>query len=216
MLPDQSWNWHTHKRIILHFHNCAGVAWTIIPYTFRVENDYFLFKSWNLFIMMCSIPSVILACLLMRLPESPKFLHGQGKHDETIDCLKFVHRWNNRADVKFPVSRSARNTVMQMRCHVYYNRISYTTDCPLNFMSGARPRPCFLQVTSLILADSTDKPTSCSFVGGLYKSTVGLFTSEFQVIAIVTCLVHFCATTRYATRVHARTDEPWVAVKCVP
>lgn len=132
MIPDQSWNWHKHKRIILHFHNCAGVAWTIIPYTFRVENDYFLFKSWNLFIMMCSIPSVILACLLMRLPESPKFLHGQGKHDETIDCLKFVHRWNNRSDVKFPVSRSARNTVMQMRCHVYYNRISYTTDCPLN------------------------------------------------------------------------------------
>lgn len=88
----------------------SGVAWTIIPYTFRIENDYFLFKSWNLFIIMCSFPSIILAYLLMRLPESPKFLLSQGKHDETIDCLKFVHRWNNKTDVKFPVSRSHRYT----------------------------------------------------------------------------------------------------------
>lgn len=85
----------------------SGVAWIIIPYTFRIENDYFLFRSWNLFVIVCSFPSIIVACLLLKLPESPKFLLSQGKHNETIDCLKFVYRWNNNdSDDKFPVSLS--------------------------------------------------------------------------------------------------------------
>lgn len=53
---------------------------------------------------MCSLPSIILACLLMKLPESPKFLLSQGKYDETLDCLKFVYRWNYKTDTGFPVS----------------------------------------------------------------------------------------------------------------
>lgn len=82
----------------------SGVARIIIPLTFKIENEYFLFKSWNLFVIICSLPSIILAYLLMKLPESPKFLLTQGKHDETLDCLRFVYRWNNKSDDKFPVS----------------------------------------------------------------------------------------------------------------
>lgn len=64
-----------------------------------------MFKSWNLFVIMCSLPSITLAFLLMKLPETPKFLLAQGKHTETINCLKFVHRWNSKsAGDKFPVS----------------------------------------------------------------------------------------------------------------
>lgn len=83
----------------------SGVAWIIIPQTFKIENEYFLFRSWNLFVIICSFPSIIFACLLMQLPESPKFLLAQGKHRETIDCLKFVYRWNNKSCNKFPVSQ---------------------------------------------------------------------------------------------------------------
>lgn len=39
----------------------------------------------------------------MKLPESPKFLLTQGKHEETLDCLKFIYKWNNKTDAKFPV-----------------------------------------------------------------------------------------------------------------
>lgn len=80
------------------------MAWIIIPQTFRIESKYFLFKSWNLFIILCALPSIILACLLTKFPESPKFLLAQGKHDEIIDCLKFVYRLNNKSDDKFPAS----------------------------------------------------------------------------------------------------------------
>jgi len=82
----------------------SGVAWIIIPQTFKIENGYFLFKSWNLFIIICSFPSIILAFLLMKMPESPKFLLAQGKHDETLDCMKFIYKWNNKSYDKFPVS----------------------------------------------------------------------------------------------------------------
>lgn len=54
--------------------------------------------------MMCSLPSLIVACLLIKLPESPTFLLSQGKHDKTLDCLKFVYRWNNKSYDEFPVS----------------------------------------------------------------------------------------------------------------
>lgn len=47
---------------------------------------------------------MVLACLLMKLPESPKFLLSKGRYNETMDCLKFVYRWNNTSDEKFPVS----------------------------------------------------------------------------------------------------------------
>ncbi|VVC44488.1 Hypothetical protein CINCED_3A025275 [Cinara cedri] len=130
-----------------------GVAWVVIPHTFQIKNDYFLFKSWNLFIIMCSLPSIILACLVMMLPESPKFLIAQGKHDETLDCLKFVYRWNNKKDTEFPV-------------------------------------------TSVIIPDFIDKQNNNFFIG-LFNSAIELFTSKFKNIAIITSIIHFCATTSY-------------------
>lgn len=89
---------------LLHYLCVSGVAWVIIPLTFKIENEYFLFKSWNLFVIICSLPSIILTCLLTKLPESPKFLLTQGKHDEALDCLRFIYRLNNKSDEKFPVS----------------------------------------------------------------------------------------------------------------
>uniref|UniRef100_A0A2H8TZE7 Synaptic vesicle glycoprotein 2B n=1 Tax=Melanaphis sacchari TaxID=742174 RepID=A0A2H8TZE7_9HEMI len=80
------------------------IAWLVIPLTFRIEYGFFLFRSWNLFIIICALPSLIFSCFLAKLPESPKFLLAKGKHDETIDCLKFVYRWNNKTDDNFPVT----------------------------------------------------------------------------------------------------------------
>ncbi|CAH1708574.1 synaptic vesicle glycoprotein 2B-like isoform X2 [Aphis gossypii] len=129
------------------------VAWLIIPQTFRIEYGFFLFRSWNLFVIICAFPSLILAYLLVRLPESPKFLLAKGKHDETIDCLKFVYKWNNKTKDNFPV-------------------------------------------TSLILPDCINEQSN-SFLNGLYESTVGLFTSKFKFIAIITCIIQYGATTSY-------------------
>ncbi|XP_025413829.1 synaptic vesicle glycoprotein 2A-like isoform X2 [Sipha flava] len=80
------------------------MAWIIMLYPFRIENEYFLFKTWNMLVIICSLPSMLLAFLLTRMPESPKFLLAKGKHDEAIDCLRTMYRWNNKSDDKFPVT----------------------------------------------------------------------------------------------------------------
>lgn len=82
----------------------------MIPLSFRYENEYILFKSWNLFVIVCALPSIIIATLLIKMPESPKFLLNKGKHDETIECLKVVYSWNNNKGLgEFPVSNKILN-----------------------------------------------------------------------------------------------------------
>ncbi|XP_025423753.1 synaptic vesicle glycoprotein 2C-like isoform X2 [Sipha flava] len=129
------------------------LAWLVMPQTFRIEYGFFLFRSWNLFTIISALPSLILAFLLMKLPESPKFLLAKGKYNETIECLKFVHRWNNNTDVKFPV-------------------------------------------TSIVAPDYVQELNK-GFLVGLYESTIGLFTSKFKYVAIITCIIQFCSTTSY-------------------
>lgn len=139
----------------------------------------------------------------MRLPESPKFLLAKGRYNETIDCLKFVYRWNNKSDEKFPVSLTFYSCLIHHELHSGHDR-GDTKE--LSRMMFARfffffclcfcfPRPMPLQVTSVILPDYVNRPCR-GFFGGLYESTVGLFTSTFRVAAIITCVIQFCATTR--------------------
>ncbi|KAE9527698.1 hypothetical protein AGLY_012771 [Aphis glycines] len=81
--------------------------------------------SWNLFAIICALPSLIFSCLLAKLPESPKFLLAKGKHDETIDCLKFVYRWNNKTDDDFPASSSIVVTSLTLPDQIYEKNNSF-------------------------------------------------------------------------------------------
>lgn len=104
----------------------AGIAWLIIPHEFRIEYGFFLFRSWNLFTIVCALPSLISACLLLKLPETPKFLLAKGRHDETVACLKYIYRWNNNnTDDKFAVSF---NFLILLR---YALRFRHTTSSPI-------------------------------------------------------------------------------------
>ncbi|XP_050540645.1 synaptic vesicle glycoprotein 2B-like isoform X2 [Daktulosphaira vitifoliae] len=70
------------------------IAWLVIPMTFSIKNDYIYFSSWNLFIIICSCPNIILSYVLYKLPESPKFLLSKGKVDEIVQCLETICKWN--------------------------------------------------------------------------------------------------------------------------
>lgn len=86
---------------------------------------------------------------MTKLPESPMFLLVQGKHDETIDCLKTVYRWNNKSDDKFPVSMpiclvqylhiyiSANNYYKTNVQRYLHNRISRSYRCFIGDLSTA-------------------------------------------------------------------------------
>lgn len=83
----------------------AGLAWLIIPSNIGFHTASFTFNSWRIFLMVCSVPSFIVAGLLLYLPESPKFLLSQGKMEEALAIFRgiFVTNTGKSADL-YPVT----------------------------------------------------------------------------------------------------------------
>ncbi|XP_046478654.1 synaptic vesicle glycoprotein 2C isoform X2 [Neodiprion pinetum] len=67
-----------------------GLAWAIIPMTFELRINGLQFNSWRLFVALVGIPTVISSILLIRFPESPKFLVSQGKSKEALKILRGI------------------------------------------------------------------------------------------------------------------------------
>lgn len=74
----------------------AGLAWLIIPTNIGIVNTYFKYNSWRIFLVVCSIPSFIVACLLFYLPESPKFLLSKGKNDRALAIFRGIFVTNTK------------------------------------------------------------------------------------------------------------------------
>lgn len=72
----------------------AGLAWVVIPTDIGVESEAFTYNSWRIFLLVCALPSFLVAALLFMLPESPKFLLSQGRHDEALEIFKGIYRSN--------------------------------------------------------------------------------------------------------------------------
>lgn len=72
----------------------AGLAWLIIPANIGFTTAAFTFNSWRIFLMVCSIPSFIVAGLLLYLPESPKFLLSQGKMEDALAIFRGIYVTN--------------------------------------------------------------------------------------------------------------------------
>ncbi|KAL0968060.1 hypothetical protein UPYG_G00261790 [Umbra pygmaea] len=74
-------------------------AWGIIPrygWGFSMGTE-FQFHSWRVFVLVCALPAITSLVGLMFMPESPRFLLENAKHDEAWMILKNVHDTNWRA-----------------------------------------------------------------------------------------------------------------------
>lgn len=73
------------------------IAWAIIneDWQFQVPILDITYKPWRLFLILCSLPELIAALVVLFLPESPKFVLGQGDKDRAYQILQKIHRWNN-------------------------------------------------------------------------------------------------------------------------
>lgn len=52
------------------------------------------YKPWRLFFIACSFPGLIAFCMLIFLPESPKFVLGEGDEFGAYKILQEIHRMN--------------------------------------------------------------------------------------------------------------------------
>ena len=54
-------------------------------------------SNWRLFVVICTIPCYVsLAMGYFLVPESPRWLYSQGRHDEAIGILRVAAKTNNR------------------------------------------------------------------------------------------------------------------------
>lgn len=72
------------------------LAWLIINQDWAFDVPFIVtYKPWRLFLAMCSLPELLSFLIITFLPESPKFVLGQGKPDAAYEILQKMHRMNN-------------------------------------------------------------------------------------------------------------------------
>lgn len=64
-------------------------------WSFQISFIDLTYKPWRLFFIVCGLPSLLSAVALLYLPESPKFVLGQGNKVAAYEVLKKMNRWNN-------------------------------------------------------------------------------------------------------------------------
>lgn len=79
------------------------IAWSVInqEWQFVVPLIDITYKPWRLFIVVCSLPGFFAFLILTFLPESPKFVLGQGKQAAAYRILQTMNRVNNGKKATF-------------------------------------------------------------------------------------------------------------------
>lgn len=74
-----------------------GIAWLVINQDWSLPIPFFdyVYKPWRLYIVVCAMPSLLCSLAFLFLPESPKFVLGQGNQAEAIKILEQINRWNS-------------------------------------------------------------------------------------------------------------------------
>ncbi|XP_068245764.1 synaptic vesicle glycoprotein 2B-like isoform X2 [Palaemon carinicauda] len=84
----------------------AAMALAIIPHNIGIVNPTFSYNSWRIFLTLCAIPSLLIALIMLWLPESPMFLLNKGKHKEAMEILQNIYSLNNgKSSKNFPITK---------------------------------------------------------------------------------------------------------------
>ncbi|KAK6641926.1 hypothetical protein RUM44_013646 [Polyplax serrata] len=82
--------YHPHPLLLM----STVIAWLVIPLDINYETEYFVFRSWNLFVALCSLPSIFLGVWLCIFPESPKYLIEGEMFDEALNVFREMYSLN--------------------------------------------------------------------------------------------------------------------------
>lgn len=93
----------------------AGLAWLVIPRTWvYLSLGTLEFKSWRLFVVLCSVPSITSALIFkLFMPESPKFLMEADREKEAIHVFRLMFKMNMKGKEKTPPEFGLRTSSTQ-------------------------------------------------------------------------------------------------------
>ncbi|XP_075145758.1 uncharacterized protein LOC142220469 isoform X2 [Haematobia irritans] len=72
------------------------LAWLILPRDWEFVIEDFNVHTWQIFLLLCGLPSLICGLTLIILPESPKFLMSQGRNMEALRAFQKIYHFNTR------------------------------------------------------------------------------------------------------------------------
>ncbi|CRK87479.1 CLUMA_CG001280, isoform A [Clunio marinus] len=100
---------------------CPAVGWLILTFqniakiSFNIPLVGLTYTIWRIFLLICAVPSGLVTFLMFFLPESPKFLLAQEKHEEALKILREVYHRNKKTDRAYPVTTIALNELITRR-----------------------------------------------------------------------------------------------------
>ncbi|KAL7023272.1 hypothetical protein ACKWTF_012542 [Chironomus riparius] len=83
-----------------------SLAWLIIPnsiFNIKLIGNHYELHTFQTFLVVCSLPSIISGLAVMCLPESPKFLMSRGNNSDAMKIFIKIHRMNNGNDAVYPI-----------------------------------------------------------------------------------------------------------------
>ncbi|XP_031631215.1 synaptic vesicle glycoprotein 2C-like [Contarinia nasturtii] len=151
-----------------------AIAWLIIPLSVEIEHGWFKFHSWNLFVAICAIPSLLLGCLLFLFPESPKFLIECGETEEALEVLRYMYQQNTgNGQTEYPIkSLKERESI---------STISRRTSKSVRTLSMRKPKEVKMLVSEI------------------WQQTMTLCRPPHLRNTALTCAIQFGLTTSYYT-----------------
>ncbi|XP_053964320.1 synaptic vesicle glycoprotein 2B-like isoform X2 [Anastrepha ludens] len=83
------------------------IAWAIFPRAWNfLLFDSLQVYSWQIFLAVCGIPSLIGGLSFIFLPESPKFLMSQGRNAEALHSFQKIYALNQRVPMHtYPIKQ---------------------------------------------------------------------------------------------------------------
>ncbi|KAF5302437.1 hypothetical protein FQR65_LT08526 [Abscondita terminalis] len=152
-----------------------GIAWIVIPMEFEYVTEHFKFASWNLFVVVCALPSLLICLWLCFFPESPKFLLECGEADEALDVLRDMYASNTGECANdFPI-RSLREKTRTMSV------ISQQSNRSIRNLRIRKPK----ELRILLLE--------------IWEQTKALCKAPHLKYTVISCLIQFGVTTSYYT-----------------
>ncbi|EFN82889.1 Synaptic vesicle glycoprotein 2B [Harpegnathos saltator] len=83
------------------------LAWTFIPLPINYEFHGIHYNSWRMLLGFIGVPTFIIAVtVLVKYPETPKFLVSQGRTDEALAILRKIYAVNTgRDESEYPIKQ---------------------------------------------------------------------------------------------------------------
>lgn len=64
-----------------------------------------VFHSWNIFLFLCALPSLLCGFAYIFMPETPKFLMAKGETEKAMQVFSWVYSLNTgKPQDSYPVS----------------------------------------------------------------------------------------------------------------